>query len=394
MEEFLAIYLPLYGLLAVAHILIQMAIGHMEHRHQKHPSFDKRHAGHTPSVSVVIPAYNESPKVLLECIESVLRQDYSGDVEVFVIDDGSTNQSSLIPLYNELKGKGIKVILNERNMGKRESQKRAFDLATGEIIVTIDSDTIINKDGIRHMVRRFKNPEVGAVTGDVKVENRKTNLLTRLIGYRYWTAFHQERAAQSRFGVLMCCSGPFSAYRGSVVKKLKNKYVSQQFLGQKCTFGDDRHLTNLVLEDGWKVYFDSKAVAYTHVPENLRSYLKQQVRWNKSFYREMLWTIRYAHKHHWYLLTDLILQFILPFMLLTALGAMIYQAVTVDIAHLYKYAILLILIAFLRSLYGITRTRDFGFLTFIIYGFVHVFLLIPTRFYALFTIGNVKWGTR
>jgi hyaluronan synthase/N-acetylglucosaminyltransferase len=263
------------------------------------------------------------------------------------------------------------------------------------VIVTVDSDTVLHSPhAIAEIVRDFADERVGAVTGDVGVRNKRINLLTRLISYRYWTAFNQERAAQSLFSAVLCCSGPFSAYRRSVVERIKDPYVTQEFLGQRCTFGDDRHLTNLVLEQGYRVRFQERAKAITHVPKTLGAYLRQQVRWNKSFYREMIWTARRVRGQSAYVYIDLFAQAVLPFMLVFALAAMAYQALTVDVTHLWKYLAILVAIAMLRSIYGLLRTGSLGFLLFIGYGFMHVFLLIPTRLYALATMRSVHWGTR
>jgi hyaluronan synthase/N-acetylglucosaminyltransferase len=391
----LAVFFVLYGVLALSHIFLQMYIGHLEHRRQKHKHFTDWHRGHFPSVSVIIPVYNEEPDILKDCLQSLCDQDYES-LEVVVVDDGSKQRRQLKrDVYDKFAGHPrIHMVYTPINVGKRHAQKFGFNRCTGSIIVTVDSDTIVPRNAVRQLVQRFKDPTVGAVTGDVQVENHKVNILTRLIGYRYWSAFHQERAAQSFFYVLTCCSGPFSAYRKEVVDRVKDRYTSQQFLGQRCTFGDDRHLTNLVLEEGYRVVFDNKAIAYTHVPENMRIYLKQQVRWNKSFYREMLWTLRSYKKHHWYLLYDLVMQFILPFLLLLALGATIYQAVVHDPGVVIKYILVLMGIALVRATYGLYRTRDTGFLLFILYGFIHVLLLIPTRFYALCTLRRTGRGTR
>jgi hyaluronan synthase/N-acetylglucosaminyltransferase len=228
----------------------------------------------------------------------------------------------------------------------------------------------------------------------VQVRNRSTNLLTRLISYRYWNAFHQERAAQSVFRTVMCCSGPFSAYRRSVVDAVKDDYVSQRFLGEQCTFGDDRHLTNLVLRSGYKVLFDAAAVSYTEVPTTIRQYLRQQVRWNKSFYREMVWSLRNIRRPHPYLLLDLVLQGLLPFLLMAALALTAVQAVEHGPSAAERYAAVLVGIALVRAMYGVIRTRDAGFFLFIIYGFMHVLLLIPVRLYALATLRRTHWGTR
>lgn len=391
----LGVYFICYGVLAISHILVQMYIGHMEHRRQKAKHFTEWHKGHYPTVSVVVPAYNEEPQILYNCIESIADQDYES-LEVLVVDDGSSKREELKKsVYDHFEhDEHVRIIYTPINVGKRHAQKFGFNRATGDIIVTVDSDTILPPGSVRQLMQRFKDPTVGAVTGDVRVENMKINMLTRLIGYRYWSAFHQERAAQSYFYVLMCCSGPFSAYRKSVIDHVKDRYTSQKFMGRKCTFGDDRHLTNLVLEEGYRVVFDNKAIAYTHVPEKLRIYIKQQIRWNKSFYREMLWTLKSYRKHHAYMIYDLIMQFTLPFLLLVALGGMVWQSVHYGPHVILTYMATIVIIAVLRAMYGIFRTRDLGFLLFVLYGFIHLFLLMPTRLYALCTINQTKWGTR
>lgn len=317
-------------------------------------------------------------------------------MEIIVVDDGSDNRKDLEKeVYSKYNHGRFKTILLDHNQGKRKAQKAGFDIAKGDVIVTVDSDTIIHTDkAITHIVKQFKDPKVGAITGHVKVENRSKNLLTRLISCRYWMAFNQERAAQSYFNVLMCCSGPYSAYRRDVLNKVEDRYVTQRFLGRPCTFGDDRHLTNLILEEGHDVVYDKQAVAYTYVPETLPQYLKQQLRWNKSFYREMLWTLKSVHKHNPYLIYDLLMQFILPFMLLVALIFTLVKTFSGHPGFLEFYLITLIGIAFFRSMYGLHRTKDSNFLLFVTYGLVHVFLLLPTRLYALLTIRKTGWGTR
>jgi hyaluronan synthase len=387
----LTIYLLVYGVLALSHLAVQLSLGHLDYRRQKRQPAPAR--GWTPLVSLVVTVYNEDLSVLHRCLRSIDSQDYPR-LEAFVIDDRSSNRGDLMDVLEEFASGRFRVMLPDENRGKREAQRSVLDEISGEIIVTTDSDTILPRDAVSRIVRRFTDPTIGAVTGDVRVTNKRDNLLTRLISYRYWSAFHQERAAQSYFNVVMCCSGPFAAYRRVVVDRIKDDYVRQVFLGQLCTFGDDRHLTNLILREGYRVVFDNRAVVFTQVPTTLPKYIRQQVRWNKSFYREMLWTLKFAHRRHPYLGVDLFLQAVLPFMLMVALVATAYQAIFVDISHVWKYVAMLVAIALVRAGYGLVRTRDPGFLLFVVYGFLHVFVLIPTRLYALVTMKRTHWGTR
>jgi hyaluronan synthase/N-acetylglucosaminyltransferase len=385
----LSAYLVAYGVLALAHLGIQLLFGHLDFLRQKKLRIDH---DWTPSVTVVVPVFNEEIGVLDACLGSIQRQDYP-DLQVLVVDDGSANREQLMQILEQFSDGRFRVLLKP-NGGKRDSQRAVLAAAGGDVLVTVDSDTVLEDGAMRAIVQRFADPRVGAVTSEVTVENRRRNLLTRMIGYRYWSAFNQERAAQSLFKVVMCCSGPFSAYRRELIDDLKDEYAEQRFLGQVCTFGDDRHLTNLVLRQGHQVVFDSRARARTHVPTTLPQYLRQQTRWNKSFYREMLVTARFAHRRHPYMGADLICQAVLPFMLITALLAMLFQAAFIDVSHLWEYALVVVGIALARSFYGMLRTHDPGFLLFVLYGFLHVLVLIPVRLYSLATLNRSGWGTR
>lgn len=348
------------------------------------------------SVTVIIPCYNEDPKLLESCLKSITNQKILGKLNTIVVDDGSKNIKELLPVLNKYKKMpNFDVFIFEKNKGKRMAQKLGFDKATGDIIVTIDSDTVIDPvNGINTIIKQFKNPSVGAVTGDVKVLNKNDNFLTKLILYRYWLAFNQERAAQSNFDAVMCCSGPFSAYRRSIIEKIKDQYIAQTFLGHISTYGDDRHLTNLILQDGHIVRFEKNAIAYTHVPNSIKAYIKQQIRWNKSFYRELLWTLRNVPTKHFYMIYDMLMQLMLPYISIVATVGIVYTALFVSLKMALIFTMLLFTITTLKSIHGAYRTGELGFFLFLTYGFIHTVFLIPSRFYAIFTLKENGWSTR
>lgn len=389
----------IYGTLALIHIFIQIFFAHLEYLRKKKVNMqvsDMRDEGYEDSVSIIIPAYNENQDILFDCIESCRSQNIR-DLEVIVVDDGSTNRKVLVEnVYEKFKNDGIVHIFYQDNAGKRFAQKLGFDNATKNLIVTVDSDTIIHdRNAVKKLIQPLKDKKVGAVTGDVRVENENKNIVSKLINYRYWVAFNQERAAQSLFSVVMCCSGPFSVYRKEIIDTVKDKYINQIFLGSCCTYGDDRHLTNMVLSKGWTVEYNPNAEAFTYVPIDISTYIKQQIRWNRSFYREMIWTIPFLYKKNIYLFYDMLMQLILPVCLVLALLYTVFLTIqTLNFVYMRDYCIVLILIALLRSLYGFYRTKDIGFLSFVFYGFIHILLLVPIRIYSFFTLKSIKWGTR
>jgi len=397
-----------YGLLTLTHLFAQINFGHRDYLNSVKESelIEQPSVSHLrtapyfhPSVAIIIPTYNEEPQDLEQCVQSALAQQYSTPVQVIVIDDGSKDKQAITHIRNKFNGVPH-LIIHEfpENKGKRHAQKYAFDFFgdSVDVMVTIDSDTVLAPDSVACLVLLFADPKVGAVTGDVRAIRQ--NFLSTLIDVRYWTAFNQERAAQSLFGTVLCCSGPLAAYRNSIIQNVKEAYVSERFLGEYCTYGDDRHLTNLILEQGYTVHYERRAKAWTHVPQKLKPWLKQQTRWNRSFYRELLWTAkRVVLKRKYqnvYMIYDLIMQTILPFLLLGCLGFVCIKSVTQTPLYLFGYVTILVGVAFLRGSYAYLRTREKVFFVFPLYAFCHIFMLIPVRMYALCTLKTTKWGTR
>lgn len=384
--------LLVYITLVALHFMLEVLFAHRAYRRslRGYPEPET-----LPSVDVVVPCYNEDEGHLIACFDALLAQDYEGDIRVYVVDDGSPNRDLVLHVYDRYDAlDGWEVLLPEQNRGKRHAQDTALRRCRSDIVVTIDSDTEIAADGIREIVRPFVDPAVGAVTGDVAVTNAGTNVLTRLIGMRYWVAFNQERAAQSYFRAVLCCSGPFSAYRRSVLAAVWPSYIAQTFKGTKCTYGDDRHLTNLVLATGSDTLFLPQAWARTHAPETIRGYLKQQLRWNKSFYREVLWTLPYLSRLGNYIAFEMGVQVLLPLLLTVLIFSSALVTILMHPAVGLRYAAVTALMGVLRCSYAMYRTRDPRFIIFLLYGFIHVCLLIPVRIRALLTLTDNRWGTR
>jgi N-acetylglucosaminyltransferase len=207
----------------------------------------KGSSSYQPAVDVIVPCHNEEPDLLASCLRSLCAQDYRGQVNVWVVDDGSHNRDALLPVLEAEADPTWQICLLGEHQGKRGAQDAALWAGRAEIVLTIDSDTTIDPDGIRRIVAPLREADVGAVTGDVRPSNPETSWLTRLIDVRYRLLFERERAAQGFFGAVLCCAGPFSAYRRTVIERVWPGYIGQRFWVGRRVFGDDLKLTNLVL---------------------------------------------------------------------------------------------------------------------------------------------------
>lgn len=375
--------LSLYGLLAVGRIVWQIWAARKVRLSPITPLTSY------PSVSVIMPTFNEAKENVRNAAISVLGQAYKGKVTLIVVDDGSENQREV---YDYIKDLPLTYLGLDKNVGKRHAMYEAFkELGKAELVATADSDSEWAQGALEHLVEGMTEG-VGAVTGYVAAANPGSNLLTRLISLRYHMAFEQERAAQSLFGTVTCVSGPLGLYRRSIIEKHKENFINQRFLGKPCTFGDDRHLTNLTLIDGWKVVY-SKAKCYTNVPENLKQFVKQQTRWGKSHWREMIWQLKALPKHHVFLTIDWWLTIAMPFVLTLTIGERLISATT-NINALIPLGITIFGMGWVRSIEPYYSTKNPWFLAFPAYSLMHLVVLLPVKFYSLFTVSIGKWGTR
>ena len=260
---------------------------------------DRRTPTHAPlphqRTCIVMPLYNEDAGFAVASVRSMINQDRRPD-RIHVVDDGSTDggltaRAVEATLRAEAGDLEWEVTRLPSNRGKRHALAVGFRAAPdAAIYVCVDSDTILDHRALDEGVAALDEPEVAAVAGFVMAENWSRNVLTRMIDLRYVSAFLSERAAYSLFGAVLCCCGSLAFFRGTVVRDNLDDFLDQRFLGQVASFGDDRRLTNYALRAG-RVVLCERARASTAVPERFGHYLRQQVRWNKSFFRESIWVL-------------------------------------------------------------------------------------------------------
>jgi hyaluronan synthase len=357
-------------------------------------------------VSAIITCHNEDPGAFRRCLDTLLAQSRMPD-SVTMVDDASSDPTCeriARQRAAEFRALGIDyaVIRFPVNRGKREGLAAGFRrVPHATAYLCIDSDTILDRFAAERLLRPFGNPKVMAVTGSVLAANRERNLLTRLIDLRYAYAFLGERAAYSVFGSVLCVCGSAAMYRATAVHKHLDKFLNQTFLGKKCTYGDDRHMTFWCLKEG-KVLLASDAVAWTLVPERMGHFLRQQVRWSKSFFRESLWVVTRMPptKIAWWL-TLIEVGSWLGFTAALLYSLAVRPTLTGHFA-ITTYLISTLLLSYARAGHYTEahhprmswRGRVFTLLIAPLYGIIHMTLLLPLRVVALLTLRDNKWGTR
>jgi cellulose synthase/poly-beta-1,6-N-acetylglucosamine synthase-like glycosyltransferase/peptidoglycan/xylan/chitin deacetylase (PgdA/CDA1 family)/spore germination protein YaaH len=239
-------------------------------------------------VSVLIPAYNEE-KVIAKTVERILESDYR-DLQIVVVDDGSQDDTSGV-LRDRFDNDPRVSLVRVTNGGKARALNVGLSHALGDIIVALDADTQFATDTISRLVRWFTDPKVGAVAGNAKVGNR-INMITRWQALEYIVAQNLERRALAALGTLTVVPGAVGAWRRSA--------LAEQGGFRSDTLAEDQDLTISLQKAGYRVRFDSSAVAYTEAPSTFRGLAKQRFRWAYGTlqclwkYRDLTFNPRYG----------------------------------------------------------------------------------------------------
>ena len=358
---------------------------------------------YTPSVTIVIPCFNEETwisRTILSCVD----QDYPPDkLDIIIVDDGSTDRSVEVikKTVNELCREGkrfnlqnrIRVFLQKYNQGKREGMALGIRNARTELIAFVDSDSFLEPDAIRNLVQPMKDPRMGGVSGRTDVANTYTNHLTKMQAVRYYISFRMMKAAEAYFDCVMCLSGQLSCYRLDMVREVYEKWLHQTFLGQKATFGDDRSLTNFIVEHHRTTYQDT-AICSTIVPNRHKVFLRQQMRWKRSWLRESLKAGKFIWKKEPLMSTFFYLGLLIP---LIAPLIVIYNLVVVPLTmHIFPTTFLLglLMMALMMSFAQLILKKSTLWAHGLLFCLYYELILLWQMPWAWLTFWVSNWGTR
>ncbi|MBV5319065.1 MAG: glycosyltransferase [Desulfobulbaceae bacterium] len=221
-----------------------------------------------PPVSVLIAAYNEE-KVIRETLLAVLKTNYTGMLEVIVVDDGSKDRTAEIVTAMMQEDERIRLI-RQVNFGKATALKNGIKALQYEIFVSLDADTQFTPDTIGELVRPFADPAVGAVSGRARVGNPKT-LFARFQSLEYTCGFNLDRRAYHQLNCITVVPGAVSAFKVSAIRDAGG--ISTE------TLAEDTDLTLSLHKCGYKICYTALAVAWTEAPETVSAFAKQRFRW-------------------------------------------------------------------------------------------------------------------
>jgi cellulose synthase/poly-beta-1,6-N-acetylglucosamine synthase-like glycosyltransferase/peptidoglycan/xylan/chitin deacetylase (PgdA/CDA1 family) len=258
----LAWLLLIVALLFVARVVLLLVLARRHARLVRAPG---QREAFTPPVSIVVPAFNEAVGIE-RTVRSLAESDYP-ELEIVVVDDGSIDGTAQL-----VDGLGLPqvTVLRQPNSGKPAALNHGIEEARHDIVVMVDADTIFEPTTIGHLVQAFQSPEVGAVSGNTKVGNRR-GLLGRWQHIEYVMGFNLDRRLYDVLQCMPTVPGAVGAFRREALADVGG--ISGE------TLAEDTDLTLALGRAGWRVVYEENARAWTEAPATLRGLWRQRYRW-------------------------------------------------------------------------------------------------------------------
>ncbi len=345
--------------------------------------------GYLTTTSVIVPSYREDPDTLERCLRSWIAED---PTEIIVVPDLA--DAGVIARLRQFEHPRLKVI-PFAHRGKRSALGVGIRAARSEILVLTDSDTQWLPGLLKAVQAPFADPSVGGVGTRQNAYQPKSSIWRRAADWMIDVRYLDYVPSQARAGAVACLSGRTAAYRRAAVMPILGHLEYEFFLGKLCDSGDDGRLTWLVLASGFKTVHQSTARTVSMFPNRLRPFLKQRLRWSRNSYRCYATAIWKG----WLWRRPIICQ-------LSVLQVML-TPVTMGIAVSYlvrwffhpeqwvaTIAVIWLLLG--RGLRGLShlRQRPSDIMILPLVAVMTVFIALPVKMYALFTMNKQGWLTR
>jgi cellulose synthase/poly-beta-1,6-N-acetylglucosamine synthase-like glycosyltransferase len=226
------------------------------------------------SVSVIIPTFNGGAG-LAPSIASLRRQTLL-PLEIIVVDDGSTDQTRAVAERARALGLVDIVICHGTRCGRSAAINAAARFASGDLILTVDADTVFEPTAVERLAAAFNDPRVAGASCNIAINNERESIWTGLQSVEYLMSISAGRAVLDVADAIACLSGACAMYRRNVFARLGGLDVGP---------GEDLEYSLRLRRLGYVIRFVPDAWAETAGPTTAVGLLRQRARWDRDALR-------------------------------------------------------------------------------------------------------------
>lgn len=343
-------------------------------------------------VTFVVPVYNEDPDIFTRALRSWIAEEPH---EILLVIDHTDRRSlDVAKVEKQRTTVPIKVFVTKRS-GKREALVDGLSRTTTPFVTLIDSDTIFSPGATRPLLAPFIDPTIGGTAPRQYVLEART-IVQRVYNIQLQERYDLEMPFLDVGGLTTTCiSGRTAMYRMTAIADKLHELEFEYFMGSRCISGDDKCLTRIMQRDNWKVKYQDESHVWTHAAPDLRTYLKQRVRWTRNTWRSDLAALGDSRRWIWSnknLALHTVDRFVQPFTLI--LGPIFF--VTAILSGFVVTAFLFLGWIYATRLFKLLphMARSPKALLILPYYIVFTYIIAVLKIYALFTVWKQGWKTR
>ncbi len=344
-SEILWLFIALYSLIVLIYFvminlgyLILLFLGIDEVLfHSRKPDFDicdREGCKLVPGITIIVPAYNEE-KIISESVISLLALEYP-KLEVLVVNDGSSDNTleklkrnfklievtreidekidtaPIRAIYNSIEEKRL-TVLDKENGGKADALNAGVNYARTDLVLAIDADTLVEKDALQKLVRKYMRTDsrVVALGGIVRVLNNCQVVSSEVVKAKlpkkflpgmqvmeYIRAFLFGRSGWSRINSLPIISGAFGLFERESLVDIGGYRTTT--VGEDIDAVVRLHKKMKKDEENYDISFLPDPVCWTQVPRERKTLSKQRARWQRglietlTYNKEMIFNPKYG----------------------------------------------------------------------------------------------------
>ena len=362
-------------------------------------------AAHRCSTTVVVPVVDEPVDLFRQVLGRVVGQ---GPDQVVVVINGPRNLAleEVVAGFPSIQCEWTSVA------GKRNAVRVGVEMAHGDVVVLLDSDTLWTPGTLHELVKPFADPTVGGVTTAQRILDHRRSVITRWADWLENSRAKYSMPAQSVLGTVGCLPGRTIAFRRDVLEEAMPAFLTDRFLGVFLEVSDDRTLTNLTLKQGYRTVYQSTSLVHTDAPLRWRTLAKQQLRWARGSQYNTLRMLPWMLRHTPVLAVMFLSDIVLPFLLLGAVIGAVYRLATGAGTNYYagfltSYGwshglLLVVVLTVVASALSMSirqfrhlQERPMDLLWMPVFVLISTLFLMPIRLLGFFRMAHRgSWGTR
>jgi hyaluronan synthase len=360
----------------------------------------------TGSTSVVVPVLDEPEDLFRDVLRRMVEQQPG---EIIVVINGAPNAT--LERVSEEFAPLVRWV-HTPIPGKRNAVMIGTELSNGEVTVLVDSDTVWMPNALSELVKPFADSRIGGVTTRQRILEPERSWITRWADWLENSRALYSMPAQSVLGQVGCLPGRTIAFRRSIMMTVMDRFMTERFMGVFLEVSDDRTLTNLTLQEGFRTVYQHTSLVYTDAPLQIKKLFKQQLRWARGSQYNTLRMLPWMLGHAPMLALFFVMDIILPFLLAGVVAGWVYRGFTGQGYNFYagilkEYGVetgvvivlCLMVVSSVLSM-SIRQIRHLSekptdFFRLPVFIIVSTAFLMPVRLIGFFRMGHASgWGTR